>query len=125
MDARGDRRSSDRQPASWTARILAPLMLVVVAAAIVLVVSGSLGGEDSDGDGSGGGRGGNACNPPADAAVEAGFYFVKPGEDLNVVADRTCMTVDRLLRLNPELDPQTIPVGACVSLRRDGCEDAG
>jgi hypothetical protein len=99
-------------------------MLVVVAGAIILVVSGSLGGEDSDEDGSNV-PSGNGCNPPADAALEAGFYIVKPEEDLNVVGDRTCMSVERLLRLNPELDPQTIPVGACVSLRRDGCEEAG
>ena len=99
-------------------------MLVVVAGAIILIVSGSLGGDDSDGEGTNGASG-NGCNPPADAAVEAGFYVVKPAEDLNVVGDRTCMSVERLLKLNPELDPQTIPVGACVSLRRDGCEEAG
>jgi hypothetical protein len=126
MEARGsERRPSDRKPTSWTARILAPLLLVIVAAAIVLIVSGSLSGDDSDSDSNGSQTQAGGCNPPADAAVEAGFYTVKPEEDLNIVAERTCNEVDRLLRLNPELDPQTIPVGACVNLRRDGCAEAG
>ena len=39
--------SDDRKPTSWTARVLAPVLLLIVAAAIVLIVSGSLSGDDS------------------------------------------------------------------------------
>lgn len=125
MDSRGrDRDRSARKSANWTARLAATLALVASAAAIVIIVATSLGGTEDDSRGERARTKPN-CNPPADAALKAGFYIVKPEEDLSVVADRTCMTVERLLRLNPELDPQTIPVGACVSLRRNGCENAG
>lgn len=130
MDARGSERgTSEGRPRSWTARILAPVTLVAAAAAIVLVVSGTLGGSDDEGDaGEGGGKGGKRASvltcdePDAAGAVEAGYYVVESGEDLTAIADRTCMPLDRLIRLNRNLDPQAIPVGGCISLRRDACK---
>ena len=41
-----DRPIRDRKPTSWTARVLAPLVLVVVVGAVFLIVSGSLSGDD-------------------------------------------------------------------------------
>ena len=108
--------------------MLAPLALVAVIAAAFLVVNGSL---DDDDDGDGGDRGAPSaesedCNPPADQAIADGFYILKPDEPgLSAVADRTCMSVDELSALNPDLDPQLISVGQCINLRKDGCENAG
>ncbi len=127
MEARGSERKRDRKPASWTARILAPVVLAIAAAAIVLVVNGSVGGAD-EGDDGGGGRESatittsEGCQPDAQQAVSDGYFVIEPGEDLSIVADRTCIPVDELIELNPNLDPQLIQPGNCVDLRTDGCK---
>ena len=110
-------------PQSWTARILAPVALVAIALGVVVVVSSSLGGDDDDG---GGERERTArtsgCQPADERAVEQGFYVLKSGENLTSVADKTCISPERLARLNPNLDPQLLPISACIDLVRDGCK---
>ena len=64
----------------------------------------------------------NACQPDAEQAVEEGYYVIEVGEDLSIVADRTCIPIERLERLNENLDPQLIQVGSCVDLRFEGCK---
>jgi LysM repeat protein len=117
--------SGDRKPTSWTARILAPVLLVVVAAAIVLIVSGTLNSDDgsssepreqtSDGGG---------CSPPDEikAAVKDGYYVVVAGDNFSTIADKTCVSEDRLQQLNPNLDPFGLQVQNCVDLVTDGCK---
>jgi hypothetical protein len=120
--------SGPEEPRNWTARVLAPVALAAVVAAAFLVINGSVGDDDGDN----GDRGGqtaeseDGCNPEADQALEDGFYIMKPDEPgLSAVEDRTCMSVDELSALNPDLDPQLISVGQCINLREDGCEDSG
>jgi hypothetical protein len=127
MEAGSSERRPHRKPTNWTARVLAPLALVGVVVAVVVIVGGSLGSSDEDGDGSKRGGDGNAtttsgCRPAADNAVKAGYFVIEAGEDLSVVADKTCIPLDRLENLNPNLDPQLIPIGGCVDLRKDGCK---
>ena len=64
----------------------------------------------------------SGCRPDAENAVEAGYYVIEVGEDLSIVADRTCIPIERLMRLNENLDPQLIQVGSCVDLRFEGCK---
>jgi LysM repeat protein len=121
-----DGSSRERRPTSWTARILAPVLLVVVIAAIVLVVSGSL-SSDND-DSSKPDHKSVATNPsctPSDAqAVKNGYYVVQVGDTagLSGIAVKTCLSVDRLISLNPNLDPQTLQVDNCIDLIPDGCK---
>ncbi len=115
----------DRKPNSWTARILAPVLLVVVAAAIVLIVSGTMSSDDDGADGrerqssSGGG-----CSPPDEIkdAVRDGYYVVQEGDNFTTIAERTCVGEDRLQQLNPNLDPFGLQVQNCVDLVSDGCK---
>jgi hypothetical protein len=117
--------SPERGPRSWTARVLAPIALVATVAAAALIVAGSLGDDGDEGPADAGTTvESEGCNPKADAALENGFYVIKPGENLNTVGERTCMEIEEVEELNPELDPQLLPVGACVNLRPDGCEAA-
>ena len=58
----------------------------------------------------------------AETIYRAKVYVIKSGEDLSVVADRTCIPIERLIRLNENLDPQLIQVGSCVDLRFEGCK---
>ena len=116
----------EQEPRSWTARVLAPVALAAVVAAAFLIINASVGGDGDDDGGGGEGATSELCNAPADQALEDGFYILKPDEPgLSAVADRTCMTVDELTDLNPDLDPQLIGVGQCINLRPDGCENSG
>jgi hypothetical protein len=124
----------DHEPSSWTLRVLVPLALVATFGALVIVIAGSVSSSDDDGEETTStttttttakGCGAEPPNPPADAAVEAGFYVIKPGESLGTVTERTCVQDSMLLRLNPDLDPLQLPVGACVNLEPDGCKNAG
>jgi hypothetical protein len=105
-------------------RLLAPIALVAAAAVVIIVVAGSLGSED-DGGGPGDRQGPRVadCTPSERGALRDGYYVVQPGDPgLSAVADKTCVPVRRLQRLNEDLDPQLIPQGACVNLRREGCQ---
>jgi hypothetical protein len=118
------RERDERGTASPGARLLAPIALVAAAAVVIVVVAGSLGSEDGDG-GRGDRQGPRAadCTPSEPGAVRDGYYVVQPGDPgLSAVADKTCVPVRRLQRLNEDLDPQLIPQGACVNLRREGCQ---
>lgn len=118
--------SSDQPPANWTARILAPLALVVAALVVLLVVTGSLGGDD-DGDGGKRNREQTAttgCQPNESGrqAISQGYYVLQPGDDFASLAEETCIEVEEIQRLNPNLDPQLLPQGGCVDLKPDGCK---
>jgi hypothetical protein len=126
MEARhGERRPENRKPTSWTARILAPLALVLAAVAIVAVVGGSLDSSD-DADNGGPERvSSSGCQPDEDVEddVETGYYVIEAGDDLGAVADRTCIPIERITRLNEgRIDPQLLPIGGCVNLIPEGCK---
>jgi hypothetical protein len=101
-------------------RLLAPIAVVAVAVAVVFVVATSIPNSDSDdgnrgGGGGGGGRGGNGAQTER---TEEKFYTVEPGDSLTSIADKTGVPVERLLLLNPDLDPQALISGERVKLRR-------
>ena len=117
--------SNGRGPASWTARILAPVALIVVGLVVVLVVSGSLGGDEDDGKESRRERIGTSGCQPNDTgrqAVSNGYYVLQPGDDFASLAEDTCVSVEEIQRLNPDLDPQLLPQAGCVDLRPKGCK---
>jgi LysM domain len=101
-------------------RLLAPIAVVAVAVAVLFVVATSIPNSDSDdgnrgGGGGGGGRGGNGAQTER---TEEKFYTVEPGDSLTSIADKTGVPVERLLLLNPDLDPQALISGERVKLRR-------
>jgi len=129
MEARGSERRPDGEPANWTARVLAAVVLVLAAAAIILIINGTVGDDEPEQAGGGGGgerQTASACpdgeEPDAQDAVRDGYFVIEPGDDLSIVADRTCIPIDEITELNPELDPQLIQPGNCVDLRVDGCK---
>jgi hypothetical protein len=121
-------RGREPGPRSWTLRVLAPVALIATGLVAVLIVVASVGDSDDESP-----RaeqttttteetGCAAGEPPAANAVEDGYYVLEAGEDLTNVAERTCIPVDELLELNPNLDPLSLPVGGCVDLVVDGCK---
>jgi hypothetical protein len=108
--------------------VIAPVALIATALVALLIVVSALNG-DSDGSKqaertttSTDATGCEAGQPPAEHAVKNGYYVLEEGEDLTNVAERTCITVEQLQQLNPNLDPLSLPVGGCVDLVVDGCK---
>ena len=118
-----DRSARDAGPSSWTARVIAPLAVLLAALAVILVVNTSFddSGERSEPVASESAEP-TGCEPDAQNAVEDGYYVLETGEDLSVVASKTCIDTEELEALNPNLDPQQLPVGGCVDLVVDGCK---
>ena len=107
------------------ARLLAPISLIAFALALFVVVAGSDTGGDSD-DGrertSQRDRGGDAGTTDTTAGeteprTGAEFYTVKTGDTLAAIAETVGVPVDRLLELNPDLDPQALVSGQKIRLR--------
>ena len=106
------------------ARLLAPLALVAVAAALFVVVSNGSGGsgdESADAREQQRARSGRATTTPAVAGARGtrrrSTYRVRAGDTPSGIAERTGISVERLLELNPDLDAQALTVGQRLKLR--------
>jgi hypothetical protein len=99
--------------ANPAARMAALFALAVAAVVVVIVIAGSIGGPGGDG---GDGR-------PADRTERVAprpkgdTYVVQPGDTLSGIAADTGISVERLLQLNRDLDPQNLPSGQEIKLR--------
>jgi LysM repeat protein len=104
---------------------LAPLALGVFALVFFAIVLGSGGGGDS-----GGGNAGNTSTETSRTTTTSkqqsttttpksgqATYTVKVGDTLGGIADKTGVPVEKLLELNPDLDPQALVSGQKVKLR--------
>jgi LysM repeat protein len=93
------------------ARYLAPGALVVAAVVVVIVVAGSGGGgskaESTE----------RTTVTTTKAHAPARFYTVRAGDILSRVAERTDVSVGRILALNPHLDPNALRPGQRLRLR--------
>lgn len=111
-DHRGRRRSP--------ARLIAPIALLICAVAFASVVFSSP-AVDSDETGGAGTTERTTTNPPAQTERQAGRrrrnYTVQTGDTLGAIAEKTGVSVERLLVLNPELDPQALVAGQRIRLR--------
>ena len=114
---------SQRSP-SLTARVIAPVALVAMAIVVIVVISGSVGDDGEEGRRDRPERTEAGCQPTPEGelARSDGYYVLQPADDLTSIADITCISVEQLQQLNPNLDPQLLPQGGCVDLRTDGCK---
>jgi LysM repeat protein len=103
------------------ARVLAVSALALALIATIVVVASSIDGKDGGGKKRRDGQAAD-CRPEAEDAVDAGFYIVQENDLMSLIAQRTCVPVEELTRLNPEVDPQALSPGQCVSLVARGCE---
>jgi LysM repeat protein len=103
------------------ARLLAPLALIAFSLAIAAIVLGS----DVVGDDSSSETAGTEDLPAATerTATEKqqkqtpATYTIKTNDTLSGIAEKNGTTVERLLELNPELDPQGLVAGQKIKLR--------
>lgn len=97
---------------SASLRVLAPIGVALLAVLVMVVIATSLGGG-SNGD-AGGDRGGRGQKKERTGEK---FYVVEPGDTLTTISNKTGVGVDKLTRLNPNLDPQALLSGQRVKLR--------
>jgi LysM repeat protein len=107
------------------ARFLAPLALVAVVAALFAVVSASQSPDEEP-----------APNQATETQPESSpdeasnrrqgrrerrqrrTYVVEPGDTPSAIAEETGVPLEEILRLNPDLDPQTLSPGQRLRLRQ-------
>jgi len=101
-------------------RILAPASLVLFAIVLLIVVVSSLGGDSGSSSTSAtpspGTRNVRTRDNP-DRLASRRVYIVRSGDTLAGIADRTGVAVDRLVALNPTVDPQGLVTGQRIKLR--------
>jgi LysM repeat protein len=102
-------------PGRRSARLLAPLALVAFALMLVIVISSAGGGGGSKSSTTKGTRtAATRARPPAKPRT----YVVKTSDtSLDSIARTTGVSPNRLLELNPALDPQTLVPGQRIKLR--------
>jgi LysM repeat protein len=99
------------------ARFLAPLALVAFCFALYMVVQAS----QTSSDGNGSPNGANRAEPTATATPERRGrrrYTVQEGDTPSSIAEETGVPLEDILRLNPDLDPQTLRPGQRIRLRQ-------
>ena len=109
------------------ARLLAPAALVVSAVAVALVITSS---DAVSGRSDGAATKTTTAGRPAktqttrtaattttpESKIPA-VYVVKPGDILTTIAERTGVSVARILELNRDIDPQALVAGQQIKLR--------
>lgn len=102
-------------------RFLAPLALLAVLVAAFVVVTGSL---EEDGSGTSGaeveattGVNGGGDGVEGDGAENPKTYVVESGDVLSQIAEQFGVSVERLIRLNPDVDPNTLNAGVEIKIR--------
>lgn len=101
---------------SWFNRVLAPLALIAVLIAVFVIVAqntedGNQAQQDAKTKINSEGKkdGGGPENPRT--------YTVEEGDTLSGVAEKFGVSVKRLERLNPEIDPQALGAGQELTIR--------
>jgi LysM repeat protein len=103
--------------------MLAPISLGLFGVILLIVVVSSLGDGSSSGRQEPASRA--APKPKSTNRQSSGtpsvtgqrVYVVKPGDTLSTIAAKTGIEIDRLLSLNPSIDPQGLVSGQRIKLR--------
>ena len=97
----------------WGPRIAAPAALLLAATAGVLAARSAADGEPSTPPAATTTRFPIAPPPPS-PVTPARFHIVRGGDTLATIAEANGTTVERLLELNPGIDPVALPVGSRI-----------
>jgi LysM repeat protein len=99
---------------SAVARIVALLAFAGVVVLVFLVISSSTGTDDDPV---------GERTRPSQADVKSGpetpeEYVVEDGDSISGIAVKYGISVERIERLNPDLDPQTLATGQVIKLQK-------
>jgi LysM repeat protein len=98
---------------SRPARVLAPLVLLACAAAVLLVVQKTLQDDPSPSSAT-------TVTTTTTRTTKVSTkktYRVRSGDTLGAISVRVDVPVDQLLKLNPDVDPQSLRAGQRLRLR--------
>ncbi len=113
-----DATAARRRPPepNWATRAAVVAALLLALFALIFVLATSLGdGDDAtapaarQGERAGAAKDGGAVNPKT--------YAVEEGDTLSHIADKFDVSVKRLRRLNPDIDPQILATGQELTIR--------
>jgi LysM repeat protein len=96
----------------WGPRIAAPAAFLLAVTAGVLAVRSAGDGEPATPPAATTTRLPSA--PPPSPETPERFHIVREGDTLATIAEANGTTVERLLELNPGVDPVALPVGARI-----------
>jgi LysM repeat protein len=97
----------------WGPRIAAPAAFLLAATAGVLAARSAGDGDPATPPAATTTRVPIAPQPPSLPTPER-FHIVRSGDTLATIAEANGTTVERLLELNPGIDPVALPVGARI-----------
>ena len=100
-----------------TARLLAPLALVLAAVAVLLVIQASKGSDSGSKDSADQTTSTEQQTTQTTKQRVRPSYTVKLNDNLGLISEKTGVSVARLEELNPALDPQNLIVGQKIKLR--------
>jgi LysM repeat protein len=102
------------------ARFLAPLALVAFGIALFTVVTSSSTEPDPGEEPNRATETRPTATPNGERRERKGprRYRVKPGDTPSSIAEETGVPLEEILRLNPDLDPQTLAPGQRIKLRQ-------
>ena len=103
------RAPAARRPGRIFARLLVPLLLIGVAAAVFLIVRSPPGFLRNTGAGS------HAARPATQRRLPP-YWTVRPGDTFAAIAGRTGLTVDQLQAFNPNVDSLALAPGERLNL---------
>ena len=106
------------------ARLLAPAALIATFLALFILIGSGGGGDDETPVDSGGNQ--PAATTPSSNSKSSSSkksstssskrYTVKPGDTPSSIAEKAGMPLERLLELNPDIDPQALSPGQKLKL---------
>ena len=104
------------------ARFLAPLALVAFGIALFVVVTSSPSDPETTAEPNRATEaqpsGNRATGEEKPERKGPRRYTVKPGDTPSSIAEKTGVPLEEILRLNPDLDPQTLSPGERIKLRQ-------
>jgi LysM repeat protein len=94
-------------------RVFAVFALIAALFLVVVVIATTHGGSSSGGTSTQK----STVTKAGRRALHRGVWIVHPGDTLGAIALRTGVSIDTLIRLNPNVDPQTLLQGQRIALR--------
>lgn len=100
-------------------RILAPLALAACLLAVGIVAVSSLGGDDGSTETTAATQTTQrtSTSSSSSSSTRRSTYTVKAGDSLSLIAEKTGVPVEELVRLNPGVDPQSLRTGQKLKLK--------
>lgn len=105
-------------PSSLSSRLLAPLALLACVVAVGVVAMSTLGQDEPSSRSAASTQATTGTSTAARTSTTTrSTYTVKSDDSLSLIAEKTGVGVEELVRLNPGVDPQSLRTGQKLKLK--------